>query len=141
MNLVVDCYYIPDFRRAQTSVMRALRGAKETFNYYCSSLRNIIERTFGVWKARQALLRDMHVNFTYDHQVSIVIASMVIHYFIRKVGGFDKAFDRAQQESYSPRGGGTSDKFTKKFRLHVDDDMHMAAIRDIIEEDIMTLRR
>ncbi|GKE05196.1 putative nuclease HARBI1 isoform X1, partial [Tanacetum coccineum] len=45
-------YHIPDFRRGQTSAQRAPKGKKETFNYYHSSLRNVIERTFGVWKAR-----------------------------------------------------------------------------------------
>ncbi|KAJ0835625.1 putative harbinger transposase-derived nuclease domain-containing protein [Helianthus annuus] len=64
--------------------MRAPRGPKETFNYHHSALRNIIERTFGVWKARWALLRDIHVNYTYEHQVSIVITSMAIHNFVKK---------------------------------------------------------
>ncbi|XP_035831677.1 putative nuclease HARBI1 isoform X2 [Helianthus annuus] len=45
-------YHIPDFRRGQTAAQRAPKGLKETFNYYHSSLRNVIERTFGVWKAR-----------------------------------------------------------------------------------------
>ncbi|XP_035846177.1 uncharacterized protein LOC118492362 [Helianthus annuus] len=136
-------YHIADFRRAQTSAMGAHQGPKETFNYYHSSLRNIIERTFGVWKARWALLRDMHVGFTYNHQVSIVIASMALHNFIRRAGGFDDLFDIAQQESYNPRGGGTSDEVHAEVqatsRTH-DDDLHMAAIRDIIAQDIMTLR-
>ncbi|KAM0058325.1 putative harbinger transposase-derived nuclease domain-containing protein [Helianthus debilis subsp. tardiflorus] len=136
-------YHIPDFRRAQTSAMRAPRGPKETYNYFHSSLRNIIERTFGVWKARWALLRDMHVNFTYEHQVSIVIASMAIHNYIRKPGEFDKAFDRAQQESYNPRRGGTSDEVCEEDQAtrRANDDMYMSAIRDIIAGDIMKLRR
>ncbi|XP_076937704.1 uncharacterized protein LOC143605503 [Bidens hawaiensis] len=88
-------YHIPDFQRGHTSVMRAPRGSKETFNYYHSSLRNIIERTFGVWKARWALLRDMHVNYTCEHQVKIALASMAIHNFIRKAGKYDEAFETA----------------------------------------------
>uniref|UniRef100_A0A251VEJ0 Putative harbinger transposase-derived nuclease domain-containing protein n=1 Tax=Helianthus annuus TaxID=4232 RepID=A0A251VEJ0_HELAN len=54
-------------------VMRAPRRPKETFNYHYSSLRNIIERIFGVWKARWALLRDMHVNYTYEHQAMAML--------------------------------------------------------------------
>lgn len=38
----------------------------ESFNYHHTSLRNIIEETFGAWKARWTLLRDMHVNYTYE---------------------------------------------------------------------------
>ncbi|KAI3744360.1 hypothetical protein L1987_57439 [Smallanthus sonchifolius] len=136
-------YHLPDFQRGHTSAMRAPRGSKETFNYHHSSLRNIIERTFGVWKARWALLRDMHVNYKYEHQVSIVIASMAIHNFIRKVGMFDEAFNRAQQESYNPTQGGTSNEVHEEgpsTRRTNNDDLYMAAIRDIIAQDIMELR-
>ncbi|KAL4591714.1 hypothetical protein LXL04_004685 [Taraxacum kok-saghyz] len=63
---------LPDFQGGQTAAMRAPRGLNETFNNRHSSLRNIIERIFEVWKARWALLRDMRVNFTYEHQVQIV---------------------------------------------------------------------
>lgn len=45
-------YHLPDFRRGQTSAICAPKGEKEKFNYYHSSLRNVIEWTFGVWKAR-----------------------------------------------------------------------------------------
>ncbi|CAH1416778.1 unnamed protein product [Lactuca virosa] len=57
-------YHIPDSRRGQTRATREPKGFKEKFNYYHSSLRSVIERNFGVWKARWVLLRDMHVNFT-----------------------------------------------------------------------------
>ncbi|CAH1445357.1 unnamed protein product [Lactuca virosa] len=53
------------------------------------------------------LLRDMHVNYKYKNQVRIVIASMVIHNYIRKFGMSDEAFNRAQQESYNPVRGDT----------------------------------
>ncbi|KAF5799785.1 putative harbinger transposase-derived nuclease domain-containing protein [Helianthus annuus] len=135
-------YHIPEFQRGQSSAMRAPRGPKETFNYHHSSLRNIIERTFGVWKARWALLRDMHVNYTYEHQVSIVIASMAIHNFVKKCGMFDEAFNTAQQESYNPRG--TSDELHEEVpstNRTDDDGMLMAAIRDAIAQDVMESRR
>ncbi|KAL4583406.1 hypothetical protein LXL04_007977 [Taraxacum kok-saghyz] len=83
-------YHLPDFQRGQTPALRAPRGAKETFNFRHSSLRNIIERTFGVWKARWTILRDMHVNFTYDHQVKTASASMAMHNYIRKGGIIDE---------------------------------------------------
>ncbi|KAJ0513348.1 putative Myb/SANT-like domain, harbinger transposase-derived nuclease domain-containing protein [Helianthus annuus] len=71
-------YHIPNFRRGQTVAQCAPKGLKETFNYYHSSLRNVIERTFGVWKARWAILKDIHVNYSYETQVDIVIASMAL---------------------------------------------------------------
>nr|KAJ0190820.1 hypothetical protein LSAT_V11C800421790 [Lactuca sativa] len=45
-------YHIPDFRCGHTTAIREPRGPKDKFNYLHSSLRNIIEQTFGVWKAR-----------------------------------------------------------------------------------------
>ncbi|KAJ9552299.1 hypothetical protein OSB04_016344 [Centaurea solstitialis] len=114
-------YHIPDFQRGRTMAMHAPRVPKEKFNYYHSSLRNIIERTFGVWKARWALLKDMHVNFKYRNQ-------------------FDEAFTRAEAESYvPPTEGGTSNEVHEEGsstrRTNVDDN-YMAAIRDIIAEEI-----
>ncbi|KAJ0077595.1 hypothetical protein Patl1_35497 [Pistacia atlantica] len=41
-----------NFRRARTRQLCAPTGKKEKFNYLHSSCRNIVERTFGVWKAR-----------------------------------------------------------------------------------------
>ncbi|KAL4574030.1 hypothetical protein LXL04_020852 [Taraxacum kok-saghyz] len=132
-------YHLPDFQHGQTAAMRAPRGSQETFNYRHSSLPNIIEQTFGVWKARWALLRDMHVNFTYDHQVQIVIASMAVHNYIRRFGRYD-GFNAAEQESYNPRrGGNSSEEHDERIRTQRtnDDDMYMAAVRDIIAQDIM----
>ncbi|XP_076938002.1 uncharacterized protein LOC143605954 [Bidens hawaiensis] len=137
-------YHIPVFRRGQTSAMRAPRGSKETLNYYHSSLRNIIEQTFGVWKARWALLRDMHVNYTYDHQVKIVIALMAIHNFNRKAGWFDETFETAQQEFYNPIEDGHSDEDHKEVpatNRTGNDVMFMAAIRDVIAQEIVKSQR
>ena len=75
--------------------------------------------------------------------MGIVIASMAIHNYIRKVGRFDEAFNRAQQESYNPTEGGTSIEVHEEAsssRRTNNDDMYMAAIRDVIVQDIMRLR-
>ncbi|CAH1425377.1 unnamed protein product [Lactuca virosa] len=76
-----------------------------------------------------ALLRDMHINYKYKNQVRIVISSMAIHNYIRKVGRFDEAFNRAQ-ESYNPVRGGTSSEVYEEgpsTRRTSDDDSYMAA--------------
>lgn len=143
-------YHLQDFRRGQTANARAPSGPLETFNYHHSSLRNIIERTFGVWKARWALLRDMHVNYTYEHQVSIVIASMAIHNYIRRDATGDEAFNRAELESYNPgnvrrRRRNTSNEDSEEGpsvrRGNRAADTHMAAVRDMIAEQINNSRR
>jgi len=138
-------YHLPDFQRAQIPALRAPRGAKETFNFRHSSLRNIIERTFGVWKARWTLLTDMLVNFTYDHQVKIVLASMAMHNYIRKAGIIDEAFNTAQQESYDPtpcpntpcpNTNGAQERPSRR-PTDNEDSLWMAAYRDMIAEEIM----
>nr|KAJ0213570.1 hypothetical protein LSAT_V11C400227530 [Lactuca sativa] len=137
-------YYLPDFRRGHSAAVREPHGPKDKFNYLHSSLRNIIEQTFGEWKARWTLLRDMHVNYKYKNQVKIMIASMAIHNYIRKLGRFDEEFNRAQQESYNLIRGDTSSEFYEEgpsTRRTSDNDLYMAAIRDIIAQDINTLRR
>ncbi|KAI3782587.1 hypothetical protein L2E82_12638 [Cichorium intybus] len=136
-------YHIPDFRRGKTAAIRAPSGVKETFNYYHSSLRNVIERSFGVWKARWAILKDMHVNYSYETQVNIVLASMAIHNYIRKHGSFDEAFDKAQRESYNPavdvdtqvRGSNNEANEDTSSRRKADD-LYMNAIRDTIARDL-----
>ncbi|GJW39887.1 putative nuclease HARBI1 isoform X1 [Tanacetum coccineum] len=135
-------YHIPDFCRGQSSAQRAPKGKKETFNYYHSSLRNVIERTFGVFKARWAILKDMHVNYSYETQVSIVIASMAIHNYIRKKRQFDEAFNTAQQETYNP--GQDFDEVSNSINQTQDDaslsrsnDLYMSTIREKIARDLM----
>ena len=47
-------YHIPDFR-----VSGQAEGILEQFNHAHSSLRNVIERTIGVWKKKWHILCDM----------------------------------------------------------------------------------
>ncbi|XP_071700423.1 uncharacterized protein [Rutidosis leptorrhynchoides] len=138
-------YHIPDFRRGKTAAQRAPKGLKETFNYHHSSLRNVIERTFGVWKARWAILKDMHVNYSYETQVNIVIASMAIHNYIRMKGRFDEAFNTAEQENYHPIQELNSESSTSmnvnEGGIHRrNDDLYMSVVRDRIARDVMESR-
>lgn len=56
--------------------------AKELFNLRHSSLRNIIERTFGLLKKRFAYLRTTPF-YSVDTQVDIILACCILHNFIR----------------------------------------------------------
>ena len=47
-------YHLPEFR-----IKPAFENDNETFNFYHSSLRCTIERTFGVWKNRFEILHKM----------------------------------------------------------------------------------
>nr|KAJ0212458.1 hypothetical protein LSAT_V11C400193170 [Lactuca sativa] len=137
-------YHLPDFRHGHTVAMSEPHGQKEKFNYYHSSLRNIIEQNFEVRKARWTLLRDMHVNYKYEHQMSILIASMAIHNYIRKTGRLDETFNRAQRESYIPthnRISSEGDEEGPSTHRTSNDNSYMATIRDIIAQDIMEFQR
>ena len=141
-------YHIPDFRRGEPAAIRAPKRAKETFNYHHSSLRNVTERTFGVWKAIWAILKDMHVGFTYETQVNIVLASMGIHNYIRMNGRGDEEFDKAQQESYNPRidvddegSGSNNETQASTSSQRRNDDMYMSAVRDMIAGELINRLR
>ncbi|XP_022020340.1 uncharacterized protein LOC110920435 [Helianthus annuus] len=141
------CYHILDFCRGKTVASHAPRGPKEVFNYHHSSLRNVIERTFGVWKARWEILQHMHVNYTYETQVKIVLASMTIHNYIRKKDTCDEGFNKAQQESYTPNNGIDSRGSSDINEINEDtstqrriDDLYMSAVRDMIAVDLTKAR-
>ncbi|PKU70800.1 hypothetical protein MA16_Dca010780 [Dendrobium catenatum] len=72
-------YLIPDFQRASQSI----RGRKEAFNKRHSSLRGVIEISFGVWKKKWVILRDMPT-YPFKKQVKIVVATMTLHNYIRR---------------------------------------------------------
>ncbi|KAL4311380.1 hypothetical protein GQ457_01G014020 [Hibiscus cannabinus] len=88
-------YHLPDFRKG-----RPMSGKEEIFNHSHSSLRSVIERTFGVLKKKWAILRDMP-SYSFEKQRMIVICTMTIHNFIRKHAGQDDAnfmeYDRAYE--------------------------------------------
>ncbi|XP_028785369.1 uncharacterized protein LOC114741284 [Neltuma alba] len=86
-------YHLPDFRRSS-----GFQNENEIFNYYHSSLRCTIERTFGVWKNRFAILDHMPP-YKIQTQVQIVIATMAIHNFIRRHTDTDFKFSQYEDEN------------------------------------------
>ncbi|CAJ2645509.1 unnamed protein product [Trifolium pratense] len=86
-------YHLHEFRRSS-----GFDNHNEVFNYYYSSLRCTIERTFGVWKNIFAILRRMP-KFKYETQVQIVVATMAIHNFIRRTAEVDADFNLYEDEN------------------------------------------
>ncbi|XP_020573856.1 uncharacterized protein LOC110020188 [Phalaenopsis equestris] len=72
-------YHIQDFERASN----VTRTRNEVFNKRHSSLRDVIERTFDVWKKKRVILRDMS-SYPFPKHVQIVIATMTIHNYIKR---------------------------------------------------------
>ncbi|KAK8921486.1 hypothetical protein KSP39_PZI002734 [Platanthera zijinensis] len=72
-------YHLPDFARGN----RPIEGRREIFNKAHSSLRSVIERSFGVWKKKWAILSKMP-QFEFSKQCVIVVVTMSLHNFIRR---------------------------------------------------------
>nr|XP_016507895.1 PREDICTED: uncharacterized protein LOC107825535 [Nicotiana tabacum] len=94
-------YHLAQFRHGATRQLQEPRGRIEKFNYLHSSCKNIVESTFGVWKTRWSILRDMPF-YHIDTQGDIVLATMAIHNYIRKKCNMDDAFRIAENERYIP---------------------------------------
>ncbi|XP_045797408.1 putative nuclease HARBI1 [Trifolium pratense] len=84
-------YHIPDFRDGSPA-----EGIREVFNHAHSSLRNVIERTIGVWKKRWHILCDMRP-FPLIKQQKIIVATTALHNFIRICGVEDVEFNKCDQ--------------------------------------------
>ncbi|CAA7035412.1 unnamed protein product [Microthlaspi erraticum] len=70
-------YHLPHFQ-----VGSPPRDEEELFNRWHSSLRSVIERTFGVWKKKWRILSEFP-RYDLDTQNDIIIATAGLHNFIR----------------------------------------------------------
>ncbi|KAH7849434.1 hypothetical protein Vadar_017849 [Vaccinium darrowii] len=87
-------YHQDDFRRRRSPV----RDSNERFNRVHSSLRSCVERAFGVWKARWAMMKSAPKFKLEDHKKFILI-SMALHNYIRIHCPSDKYFRSAAMEN------------------------------------------
>lgn len=86
-------YHLRDYRG-----QRAPQGPKELFNYIHSSLRNVIERCFGVLKARFPILKSM-LPYALKRQKYIPLACCVLHNFIKMEMQDDPLFTQYADEN------------------------------------------
>ncbi|WVZ85459.1 hypothetical protein U9M48_032384 [Paspalum notatum var. saurae] len=90
-------YHLPEYRQGPRP-----SGKKEVFNYLHSSLRNVIERSFGVLKMKWRILSKIP-SYPMLKQTKIILACMGLHNFIRESALSDADFDRYDRdESYMP---------------------------------------
>lgn len=69
----------------------------EKFNRVHSSIRNVIERSFGLLKMKWQILYKMPCYPMYKQKM-IVVAAMVLHNYIREHGGEDPDFARFDRD-------------------------------------------
>jgi hypothetical protein len=62
------------------------------FNFLHSSLRNVIERAFGVLKKKWRILKDMP-SYSPRTQKQIILTCIALHNFIRESNLHDRLFD------------------------------------------------
>ncbi|XP_075479525.1 uncharacterized protein LOC142520435 [Primulina tabacum] len=92
---LLDCGYanrhqfLPPFRGVRyhlqefTGQGRHPEDTKELFNLHHASLRNVIERIFGIFKSRFKIFKTAHP-FPYTTQAELVLACAGLHNFLRK---------------------------------------------------------
>ncbi|KAL6338241.1 hypothetical protein AAG906_018504 [Vitis piasezkii] len=78
-------YWLSDFRSGGKAV-----GKEEIFNQCHARLRNVIERAFGVVKARFPILKRM-APYSFTTQTKIVMTCFSIHNFLRQIS-MDRLF-------------------------------------------------
>ncbi|CAA7029835.1 unnamed protein product [Microthlaspi erraticum] len=80
-------------------------NSRELFNRKHSSLRSVIERTFGVWKAKWRILDRKHPKYELKKWIKIVSATMALHNFIRDSNMEDSDFTHWEMvEGYEEHG-------------------------------------
>lgn len=90
-------YHLPEFRQGPRP-----SGRKELFNFVHSSLRNVIEHSFGVLKMKWRILLDLP-GYPMPKQSKIILACMALHNFIRDSAMEDRDFEICDcDDSYMP---------------------------------------
>ncbi|XP_072148403.1 protein ALP1-like [Setaria viridis] len=126
-------YHLPEFRQGPMP-----RGKKELFNYTHSSLRNVIERSFGVLKMKWRILLDLP-SYPMQKQSEIIIACMALHNFIRESFIGDADFDLVDHdENYVSFTEGTSSDGNVSSIRHGDEDQNMNEFRDWIADGLFS---
>ncbi|KAL7617295.1 hypothetical protein Lser_V15G00779 [Lactuca serriola] len=126
-------YWLGYFRRR-----RALTN-KEKFNHAHAKLRNVIERAFGVLKARFPILKRM-APFSLVTQRNITLACFALHNFIRREGLRDEFFARYDEPNVSVRNNNAGvDNDEDEIPTHgtAADCEYMTQLRDEIAEQLM----
>jgi hypothetical protein len=106
-------------------------GSKEVFNYAHSSLRDVIERSFGVLKMKWRVLLSLP-SFSLTKQSKIIIACMTLHNFIRESALHDRDFDVVGPNSIS------HDVPLCESSSSTSDELDMSAFRDAIANALVS---
>ena len=103
-------YWLADFRR------RRAVTKEEKFNHAHAQIRNVIERTYDVLKARFPVLKHM-TSYPFPKQIEVVVACFAIHKFIRRCNIQDQLFmeydGNAMFTAEEEHGGGIEEEIVE----------------------------
>lgn len=127
-------YHLPEFQLGPGPC-----GKKEIYNHLHSSLRNVIERSFGVLKMKWRILLDLP-SYPMRKQTKIIIACMALHNFIRDSAVMDEDFEMCDQdENYIPVEASSSQGSGHDEGLG-DETPDMNTFRDSIADALFAMR-
>ncbi|XP_047060901.1 uncharacterized protein LOC124667687 [Lolium rigidum] len=130
-------YHLPEFRLRRG---RALQGKYEIFNFFHSSLRNVIERAFGVLKKKWRILKAMP-SFSTRTQKHIILACIALHNFIRDSKLRDQEFDKCDEdEDYLPGAARASPQTQGDDEPEVNNKESMNDVRSRIVDALLIAR-
>ncbi|XP_024979053.1 uncharacterized protein LOC112516268 [Cynara cardunculus var. scolymus] len=128
-------YWLADFRRR-----RALTK-EEMFNDAHAQLRNVIERAYGVLKARFPILKQM-APYPFSIQKDVVIACFAIHNFIRKCNIQDQLFMEHDENTMftanEEQHEGSNDIEVDEMQWSYQDSEYMTSLRDQIANQLLS---
>ncbi|XP_010477692.1 PREDICTED: putative nuclease HARBI1 [Camelina sativa] len=124
-------YHPSEYNRA-----RPPSSHKEMFNKRHSSLRSVIERTFGVWKAKWRVLREKP-RYAIHVQRKVIAATMALHNFIRLSNLRDVDFDSDRIASNIAEEDSDSDEELEQNNTPM---QYMEGIRDEISASLWSSR-
>ena len=111
-------YHVPEWQHGRRPV-----GLKKVFNYHHASLRNVIERSFGVLKMKWRILLKVP-SFPVNKQSQIIVACMTLHNFIRETDINDEHFITYVDD--------IRDEDPSEDASLMGDDIDMCAFRDVL---------
>nr|KYP48369.1 Putative nuclease HARBI1 [Cajanus cajan] len=120
-------YHLKEYSR------RAPQNPRELFNHRHSSLRNVIERTFGVLKKRFPIIASgTEPHYSFDTMTNIVLACCILHNFLRGVDNDESLLAEVDRELME------QPMDTMSTQAREDDHREGSTIRDAIAYEMWT---
>ncbi|CAA0830893.1 Unknown protein [Striga hermonthica] len=92
-------YHLPEWIHSNQTP----KNARELFNRRHATVRNVVERSFGILKGKFPIIKGLMPNYTIEFQTDIVIACCVVHNFILEHPKFENVPPAILNPDYIPK--------------------------------------